>query len=111
MPACLELDHAAVVDRGADVALALRQVRERAPQVELGEQGRGGLDPRAARGDAGAQAVEQLRFSGPDALLGPQDLRLVLLQLRVTNRSAPDTVWRRSYSGGTRGRCGRVTSM
>jgi len=29
-----------------------------------------------------AQAVEQLRFSDPDALLGPQDLRLVLLQLR-----------------------------
>ena len=78
----LELDGEPSVDLGPRIALAVREVGQGAPHVELRQRRRGHLHPGDYLGHGAPQRVHELGLAGRDPLLGAEHLRLILLELR-----------------------------
>src|SRR5690606_8083496 len=82
MAAVLDLESAALVALGAGVAVSHRDLRERGMAVQLGQETRVALEDGRLLGHAVAQPPEDLGLEARHALLGIQDLLLILFELR-----------------------------
>ena len=88
--ALLDVDDAAVVDDGPDVAALARHVSQRRQHVERRHRLGGAQEPVGLAGDGAPELVEELVLEAVHPPLGAQDLRLLLAELRRHVALGPD---------------------
>ena len=82
VPALFDVEDDVVAEPRPHVVLGGGDLGEAGEEVDLGDEGGGRLNPPDLGGDVVPQGVEEVRLEPGDLIVGPEDLRLPLLEFR-----------------------------